>query len=1189
MFLDSALCRRLRESARQMGVSVASMYHLAWARVLSLLAGRQDVVFGTVLFGRMQGGEGIDQVMGMFINTLPVRIVAGDESVEQAVRTTHTLLARLLHHEHAPLSLAQRCSAVPPPTPLFTALLNYRHSQGGNAAHASETAWEGMQVLYGEDLNNFPFTLHVDDFGEDFGLTAQVQKPIDPMRICGYMHSALAHLMDALEEKPQTSVRSIEVMSAAERQQVLFDWNVTDAQYPEGKCIHQLFEAQAEKTPDAIAVVYKEQSITYKARNKQANQLAHHLIAMGVKPDTRVAICVERSLEMVVGLLAILKAGGAYVPLDPAYPAERLAFMLKDCAPLALLTQTSLNARWSNLPDQVAVIELDDQSRAWEQLSASSPDPRELGLTAKHLAYVIYTSGSTGKPKGVAIEHRNAVNFITWAQREFTIDDLRQSLFATSINFDLAVYECFAPLSVGGTVNIVANTLALIEQSREVTLINTVPSAMTQLVRAGSVPQCTRVVNLAGEALKRGLVESIFADTGVQTVCNLYGPSETTTYSTWTAMSREQGFAAHIGRPIANTRIYILDGNHQPVPIGVTGELYIGGAGVARGYLNRSGLTAERFLPDPFVKTTPEEPNPRMYKTGDLGRFLPDGNIEFLGRNDFQVKIRGYRIEPGEIEAGLAAIDGVKEAVVLAREETPFDTRLIAYYTGGEELSAESLRAHLSSVLPGYMVPAAFVRLEVLPLTVNGKLDRKALPVPEGDAFGTRVYEAPQGEVEQRLAAIWAELLPIEKIGRHDHFFDLGGHSLMAIKMLSMLKQVGIDVQVAALFTHPTIERLAAYIEGEENSMLPYGVIPIRRTGGDTPLFFVHEVSGEVDYAPPLARHIDTDIPVYGLGGTALGAEPFRTMYAEAKRLVRIIRAVQPLGPYRIAGWSFGGSLAYEIATQLLGEDETVEFLGLIDSINFAGIGLKERPSFDDNTLLLNIGLKTADETNSSLHAQLEVLAKTTDLETFARTCREKQLLPPNMSLEDIRNYLVRMKASIHALEDYHPLPIPIPIRLFRAMDERDDETLARETHLGWAQVLPQAQIRVIPVPGTHYSMMSPPQIDVLGKSLTGAMRQAGVAKKSIPARHDAHLVTIQAGRGGMYPGFCVPGAGANITDFTHMTAALGRQWPIHGLQPRGLNNGDVPHSTVPAAARAYLRAIAEGYPEGPLHLFGHP
>ena len=389
-------------------------------------------------------------------------------------------------------------------------------------------------------------------------------------------------------------------------------------------------------------------------------------------------------------------------------------------------------------------------------------------------------------------------------------------------------------------------------------------------------------------------------------------------------------------------------------------------------------------------------------------------------------------------------------------------------------------------------------------------------------------------------------------------------------------------------FTHPTIERLAAYINGEENPALPDGAVPIRSSGAGTPQFFVHDVSGELIYAPLLAGHIDTDIPVYGLVDVPLSATPFRTIYARARRLVQIIRAVQPFGPYRIAGWALGGNLAYEIATQLLGEDETVEFLGLIDSFNFAEIELNERPPLDDNTVLLDYVLRIRAETDDPLKVELETIAKIADLETFVKTCQQKQLLPPKISLEDVKNYLVRMKAFHYAIAEYHPQPIPIPIHLFRAMDEKDDATPARDTHLGWAQVLPPAQIRVIPVPGTHYSMMSSPQINVLGSSLTDTLQQASVAKKSIPAHDGGHLVTIQTGQGGMFPVFCVPGAGANITDFIQMAAALGGQWPIHGLQPRGSNNGHVPHATVPAAARAYLHAIDEAYPEGPLHLLGH-
>ena len=403
-------------------------------------------------------------------------------------------------------------------------------------------------------------------------------------------------------------------------------------------------------------------------------------------------------------------------------------------------------------------------------------------------------------------------------------------------------------------------------------------------------------------------------------------------------------------------------------------------------------------------------------------------------------------------------------------------------------------------------MPVAFVRLEALPLTPNGKLDRKSLPTPECGAFSACAYESPKGEVEQRLAGIWAELLHMKWIGRHDNFFDLGGHSLLAIQMVSMLKKVGIELQVAALFTHPTVERLAAFIEGEEKTALPDGVVAIRSREAGTPLFLVHEVSGEVIYAPPLTHHIDSSIPVYGLVDIPLGAATYHTtMYAKAKQFVRTIRAVQPHGPYRIAGWCLGGIIAYEIATQLIGEDETVEFLGLFNSSKF-----QERAPLDDDEVLLKHVLQIVNENGDSLKAQLESRVKTADIERFVMSCQKKQLLPPNMSVEDSRHYLVRMMASIHALYNYHPQPIPIPIYLFRAMDEIDDVRPARDDYLGWTELLPKAQIRVIPVPGTHYSMVQPPQIEMLGRSLSAAMRQASLTKQEIPVHNDARLVMIQ-------------------------------------------------------------------------------
>jgi amino acid adenylation domain-containing protein len=813
LVVNEDLARRLRVQARKLGVSVASLCHLAWGRVLGKVSGREDVVFGTVLFGRMQGWEGVDRVMGLFINTLPVRLRVGDEGVETAVRSTQVLLAGLMCHEHASLAVAQRCSAVPAPVPLFSALLNYRNLAGAAQALPSPArqAWEGIRFLRSEERTNYPLTFSVNDLGGGLTLEAQVAGSVGPLRICAYMNTALESLVEALETSPARAVSSLEVLPEPERHQLLYEWNDTGREFPIGKCVHELFEEQVERTPEAVAVVHEDQQLSYGELNRRSNQLAHYLRQLGVKPDMRVAICLDRGLEMTVALLGVLKAGGAYVPLDPGYPAERLRFMLQDSAPAVLLTQGHLERLFLELKGALQVIDLGTEAGQWTDESNTNPDRARAGLASRHLAYIIYTSGSTGTPKGVSIEHRSAVNFIQWAQVSFSGDSLEHTLFSTSLNFDLAVYEWLVPITAGCTVRIVPSVLELAQTKLDVTLINTVPSAMKSLMEMDGVPQTVRTVNLAGEPLKRALVERIFATTEVSTVCNLYGPSETTTYSTWVCMGRGDGFAAHIGRPIANTRVYILDAQLEPVPVGVAGELYIGGAGVARGYQRRAEQTAERFVPEPYG----EEAGGRMYRTGDVGRWLEDGTIEFLGRNDDQVKIRGFRVELGEIEARLMEHSGVREAVVIMGEATAGDKRLVAYYTAVEEetrLSAEVLRPYLSARLPEYMIPAAYVRMEKLPLTPNGKLDRRALASVEelAQRGGERKYEGPRTAVEEILCGIWEEVLNVERVGVCHNFFELGGHSLLATRVVSRVREtLFVTVSVRNLFEAPTIREFS--------------------------------------------------------------------------------------------------------------------------------------------------------------------------------------------------------------------------------------------------------------------------------------------------------------------------------------------------------------------------------------------
>jgi amino acid adenylation domain-containing protein len=621
------------------------------------------------------------------------------------------------------------------------------------------------------------------------------------------MSQHYTHLIEALVsggvEQP---LSALTIVSASERREILHDWNQTASDYPRERLLHQWFELQVERTPNAIALVCGEKQLTYTELNARANQISHRLRALGVTAETRVGVMLERTPLLLMGLLGVLKAGGAYVPLDPAYPAQRLAFMLADAEVQVLLTTSDLSA---TVTTEVPVLYLDRDDDARRENTVCP-------ARAENLSYVIYTSGSTGVPKGVAITHRNASAFLHWAINFFAPQKLRAVLASTSINFDLSVFELFAPLSVGGSVILADNALhlATLPAASQVELINTVPSAMAELVRQRAVPPSVRVVNLAGEALSRKLVQEIYALGTVEQVINLYGPSEDTTYSTYEKLGADN--AVLIGRPIENTQIYLLDAEMQPVAVGVAGELYIGGDGVARGYLNRPDLTAERFVPDPFS----ERQGARLYRTGDLARYRAGARLEYLGRLDHQVKLRGFRIELGEIEAQLARHPQVRQCVVTASEDDGGDKRIVAYVVAhaGEPLATGELRAFLKEHLPQYMLPSAFVLLPELPLTANGKVDRNRLPAPEfRNQEMEREFVAPRTPTEAQLASIWSEVLKIDRIGIHDNFFALGGHSLLATQMIARLRNAyNVDVPLRRLFESPTVAGLAVAVVQEQ-------------------------------------------------------------------------------------------------------------------------------------------------------------------------------------------------------------------------------------------------------------------------------------------------------------------------------------------------------------------------------------
>ncbi|MCA8863809.1 non-ribosomal peptide synthetase [Halomonas sp. SBBP1] len=927
--VETELAQHVRRQAQRHGVSTASLFHLAWALVLSKITGHDDVVFGTVLFGRMQGVEGAERALGMFINTLPVRIKMGPQSIGKCLRHTHDVLSELLHHEHASLGLAQRCSGLPGGTPLFTSLLNYRYSAPQREGRPAHT-WEGMEMLGGQERTNYPITMSVDDLGNGFQLEGQVSRVIGAQRLCDYMSAAMAGIVKSLQTATQQSISEISLLGKDERQ-LLGKWGENAQQYLDPSPVQHLIECQATVTPESTALIFDTQHLNYADLNARANRLAHYLIGMGVQPEVRVGIAMERSIDMVVGLLAILKSGGAYVPLDPEYPSERLAFIAEDSGIELLLTQHHLRA---SLPvaDGLSVVELDRLDVAHH----ASTNPA-VTLHGEHLAYVIYTSGSTGRPKGAAIRHDALTNCMVWMQETYQLTNTDAVLHKAPFGFDVSVWEIFWPLSVGARLVIAQpgdhrDPERIIEliQRHGVTTLNFVPSMLKAFLAYPDVKTKTRLKHImcGGEAVPATLQQDVAECLDGAHLHDLYGPTETTIHVTHWWCRDDAHRQIPIGRPISGTRTYVLDGDLNMAPPGVAGELYLGGVSLARGYLNRSDLTAERFIADPFTE------GERLYRTGDLVRWREDGQLEYLGRLDHQVKIRGLRIELGEIEAELLAQPEIREAVVVAQEGNG-SSSLVAYvvFQAGTDLDTSALRERLGKQLPDYMVPGYVVMLDALPLNANGKVERNALPKTYLEE--TREYISPSTTEAWQLAEIWQEVLGVKRVGETDNFFELGGDSLLSLKVLSRvraLKSAKLDFKLRDLMQKPTIAGLLGLGESSDASL--DGVVKLNgESQGQSPLFCLHAGMGTLYDYQPLARRLQGVCTVYGLPCRML-TDPQHcdtSLEAMADDYASTIRGLQSQGPYRLLGWSLGGTLAAMIAARLEKQGQEVSLLALVD------------------------------------------------------------------------------------------------------------------------------------------------------------------------------------------------------------------------------------------------------------------
>jgi amino acid adenylation domain-containing protein len=734
---------------------------------------------------------------------------------------------------------------------------------------------------------------------------------------------------------PDCRISDLEILTPEESARIVGEWNYTTAPFPEAQCVHQLIEEQAARTPDAEAVRSGDVSLTYGELMRRSNRLANRLRAMGVGPESLVGVCMDRTHEMVVALLGVWKAGGAYVPLDPSYPNERIAFMMEDAGLTALVTEESLLSEIPAANCPIVCVDRDADAIARE----SDIAPNQTS-GPRNLAYIIYTSGSTGKPKGVLVEHRSVANFLSSMRKEPGLTRADSVLSVTTLSFDIAGLEMYLPLVVGARVILLSRMVAsdglllarTISESGA-TVMQATPATWRLLLDAGWQDARGLKILSGGEALPRRLADGLLA-TGAE-LWNMYGPTETTIWSTIHRVGHEsgEGDPTPIGRPIANTKLYVLDENRHPVPVNVPGELYIGGAGLARGYHNRPELTAERFVENPFVS----EPGARMYRTGDQVRYRVDGTVEYLGRLDNQVKVRGFRIELGEIESVLATHERVQNAVVLANEYTPGDQRLVAYLVGtdGDAVNSLELRHWLSLILPQYMIPSAFVFVDAFPLTPNGKIDRRALlTAGSGSQHASQSSIPPQPGLESVVAQVWRETLGVTQVWADDNFFDLGGNSLLGIRLLANLeKVVGQRLPVSVLFEGQTVRNMTAAL-GQNSSDDPLSLAVRIKSGSEDrpPLFIIPGVNGNVIGYETLAQLLPSEQPVYGLRSVGLNGNvaPLDQMDVIAKHFIDDVRKIQPNGPYHFAGFCIGGSVAYEMAQQLATQSEQVALLAMI-------------------------------------------------------------------------------------------------------------------------------------------------------------------------------------------------------------------------------------------------------------------
>ena len=920
--LPHTLVNRLKQLSVQEGATLYMVFLAAFVTLLHRLTGQKDIAVGTPIANR--NWLAIERVVGTFVNTLVLRTNVSGEP------TFRTLLSRvrdaaLNAYANQDVPFEKLVEELRPDRshgghPLVQVLFNFANTPFGRVDF-KHLSWAPVEIDRG--AAQFDLSLSIDPTVLGRAVLEFSTELFDRASMERWLGHYLT-VLEAITEAPDTPVSRLRLLNEAERRQMLVEWNDTLTSDLTDRCFPELFEDQVAKRPERIAVESLGQALTYAELNTRANQVAHHLLRLGVRPDDVVGIYMERSAGMLVCLLGIMKAGAAYLPLAPGLPPKRMTYMLQDSHARFLLTQDRLAKVLSSAGLRVIIFD-----REWESISNQSQENPPAQAQPQHLAYVIYTSGSTGQPKGVEVEHRSLSNFLQSMRREPGLAEGDTLLSVTTLSFDIAGLELFLPLLVGASVIVASQDQAAdgswirnqLEGSR-VTVMQATPATWQMVLQDGWKGNARLKVLCGGETLTRELALELLSRAG--SVWNMYGPTETTIWSTTERVTTREG-PVSVGRPIANTQVYVLDDQLEPVPIGIPGELYIGGMGLARGYRHAPELTASRFLANPFLRG-----GEWVYRTGDLARWLPDGRLDCLGRVDHQVKIRGFRIELGEIESVLRDTPGIKQCVVVARAHESGDKKLVAYVVADDSGIPDygELRRRLKERLPVYMIPAAIIPLESLPLTPSGKIDRLALPAPSGYAFESlngRVH--PRTRMELQLAAIWEQVLGVVNVGVRDNFFDLGGHSLLALQMMNAIEQtLGTRLAISLLFRAPTIESLAEVLNEEGCAVQWESLVAIQPSGTKPPFFAVPGVGGNVLVFAQLSRLLGPDQPFYGLQARGLDGmrRPFTSVPEMATHYIQEIKSVRPVGPYLIGGTCTGGVVAYEMAQQLSARGEWV-------------------------------------------------------------------------------------------------------------------------------------------------------------------------------------------------------------------------------------------------------------------------